>query len=139
MNPNWLMMVMLSAFMFLLGMNKLHAEPLTHDQVVNQRTAPVGQVNVSGAPAGGAVAAPAMMSGKDRYAASCGFCHDTGAAGAPKLGNKAAWAPRIAQGEDVLVKAAIHGIGAMPPKGMCPSCSDEEIKGAVQYMISQGK
>jgi cytochrome c5 len=79
------------------------------------------------------------MSGKDRYAASCGFCHDTGAAGSPKLGNKAAWAPRIAQGEDVLVKAAINGIGAMPAKGMCPSCSDAEIKGAVEYMISQSK
>jgi cytochrome c5 len=138
-NNNWLSIALLSGFVLVFSASKLHAAPLTHDQVVDQRTKPVGQVTVSGAPAGGAVATPAMLSGKDRYEASCSLCHDSGAAGAPKLGNKAAWAPRIAQGEDVLVKAAIHGIGAMPPKGMCPTCSDEEIKGAVEYIISKGK
>lgn len=139
MNHNWLNVALLSAFVLVFSASRLHAAPLTHDQVVNERTQPVGQVTVSGAPAGGAVAAPAMLSGKERYEASCGFCHDSGAAGAPKLGNKAAWAPRIAQGEDVLVKAAINGIGAMPAKGMCPTCSDAEIKGAVQYIISKSK
>lgn len=139
MNHNWLNVVLLSGFVLVFSATKLHAQALTHDQVVNERTKPVGEVSVAGAPAGGAVAAPAMMSGKDRYAASCGFCHDTGAANAPKLGNKAAWAPRIAKGEATLLDHALHGIGAMPAKGMCPSCSDEEIKGAVEYMMSQVK
>jgi len=124
-----------SSLILVFSASKVQAQPLTHAQTVDARTKPIGEVNVAGAPIGGAVAAPAMMSGKDRYAASCGFCHDTGAAGAPKLGNKAAWAPRLAKGENVLIKNAISGIGAMPPKGMCPTCSDAEIKAAVEYMI----
>jgi cytochrome c5 len=137
-NNNWFSIALLGGFVLVFSASRAHAAPLTHAQAVDERTKPVGEVTVSGAPAGGAVA-PMAMSGKERYAASCAACHDIGAAGAPKLGNKAAWAPRIAQGEAVLVKAAINGIGAMPAKGMCPSCSDDEIKAAVQYMISQGK
>jgi cytochrome c5 len=137
-NNNWLSIALLSGFFLVLSASRVHAAALTHEQVVDQRTQPVGQVTVSGAPAGGAVA-PVAMSGKDRYQASCAVCHDIGAAGAPKFGNAAAWAPRIAQGEATLVKAAISGIGAMPPKGMCPSCSDDEIKAAVQYIISKSK
>jgi cytochrome c5 len=139
MNPTWLNIALFSGFLLVFGASKIHAEPLTHDQVVDQRTKPVGEVKVSGASAGGAVAASAAMSPKARYAASCGFCHDSGAAGAPKLGNKAAWAPRIAKGEETLVNHAIHGFNAMPAKGMCPTCSDAEIKGAVEYMITQSK
>jgi cytochrome c5 len=138
-NNNWLSIALLSGFVLVFSASRAHAAPLTHDQAVDMRTKPVGEVTVSGAPAGGAVMAAAAMSGKDRYAASCSLCHDSGAAGAPKLGNKAAWAPRIAKGEAVLVTGAIKGIGAMPPKGMCPTCSDDEIKGAVEYIISKSK
>lgn len=68
----------------------------------------------------------------------CGACHNTGAAGAPKLDDKGAWAPRIATGKEALYKSAIGGKNAMPPKGGS-SLSDAEIKGAVDYILSKVK
>jgi cytochrome c5 len=66
-------------------------------------------------------------------------CHATGAAGAPKLGDTAAWAPRIAAGMDSLVANVMNGLNAMPPKGLCMACSDEELQGAVQYMVDNSQ
>lgn len=66
----------------------------------------------------------------------CGACHNSGAAGAPKMDDKAAWAPRIAQGKEALYKSAISGKGAMPAKGGASALSDDEIKGAVDYVLS---
>ena len=82
--------------------------------------------------------------GKDVYTQSCFACHGTGAAGAPKLGDKAAWAPRIAQGMDTLVKHAISGFSSkpgsmMPPKGGAMNRSDDEIKAAIDYIVEQSK
>ena len=77
-------------------------------------------------------AAPAL------YTQTCATCHGTGVAGAPKLGDKAAWAPRVGQGVDALTASAIKGKGAMPPKGGS-SASDAEIKQAVAYMVTQAK
>jgi cytochrome c5 len=68
----------------------------------------------------------------------CSACHATGVAGAPKVGDKAAWAPRVAQGIDTLTASAIHGKGAMPPKGGS-SASDVDIKTVVSYMVSAAK
>lgn len=75
--------------------------------------------------------------GKKIYEGHCAVCHGTGAAGAPKLGNVADWAARIAQGTNILDQHAINGFNSMPPKGTCMSCSDDEIKAAVQYLTSQ--
>jgi len=72
------------------------------------------------------------------YNQVCSACHATGVAGAPKVGDKAAWAPRIAQGIDALTANAIHGKGAMPPKGGS-SASDADIKTVVSYMVSAAK
>ena len=69
-------------------------------------------------------------SGAEVYQASCFACHATGALNAPKLGDAAAWEPRIAQGFDVMLEHAIKGFNAMPPKGTCGDCSDDEIKGS---------
>jgi cytochrome c5 len=77
--------------------------------------------------------------GKKIYEAHCAVCHGTGAAGAPKLGDAADWDPRIKQGMPVLFQHAINGFNSMPPKGTCMSCSDEEIKAAVQYLADQSK
>lgn len=84
------------------------------------------------------VATPVAI-GKQLYEQYCHTCHATGLAGAPKFGDKADWAPHIAEGIETLVQHAIHGYKAMPPKGTCVNCSDEEIKKAVEYMVSQAK
>ena len=75
------------------------------------------------------------------YQELCFACHGTGAAGAPRLDDKAAWAPRVAQGKEVLYHFAINGktspAGVMPPKGGNMSLSDDEVKAAVDYIVSQ--
>lgn len=77
--------------------------------------------------------------GKATYDSKCAVCHASGVAGAPKLGDKEAWAPRIAAGMDSLMKSAIEGKNAMPPKGTCMDCSDADLKAAVEYMTAAAK
>ena len=112
------------------------------EQQIIDRIKPVGEVCIQGkgncaAPVAAAATGP--RSGEQVYGAACVACHGTGAAGAPKLGVAADWAPRIAQGEETLVSNAINGIRGMPPKGTCMTCSDEEIKLAVEYMVAGSK
>ena len=97
------------------------------------------QVAVAAAPVAAAPAADSVDAGKKIYDTSCMACHSTGAAGAPKVGDKAVWAPRIAQGIDTLFNHTINGIRAMPPKGTCMSCSDDDLKAAVNYMVGESK
>ncbi len=111
---------------------------------VAERIKPVGEVNV--AQAGGAVAAAepaaapaAAASGEQVYNSACMACHSTGAAGAPKVGDQVAWAPRIAQGMDTLLKNASNGIRAMPPKGTCMTCSEADLKAAIEYMTAKSQ
>lgn len=73
--------------------------------------------------------------GKKLYESACLACHGAGLAGAPKVGDKGAWAPRLAKGKDTLYQNAIKGIGVMPAKGGAQA-SDEEVKAAVDYMIT---
>ena len=84
-------------------------------------------------------AANAAANGKAVYDKTCVACHSTGVAGAPRPGDKQAWAPRIQQGQDVLLQSVIKGKGAMPPKAGNPALSDAEIWAAVEFMISQSK
>ena len=77
--------------------------------------------------------------GQSIYQKSCQSCHAAGVAGAPKLGDKEAWAPRIATGIDTMLATAISGKGAMPPKGACMDCSDEDLKAAIEYMVSESQ
>jgi cytochrome c oxidase subunit 2 len=91
----------------------------------------------AGAPAAGASAKPA--DGKSTFDSVCTVCHTAGVAGAPKFGNKADWAPRIAQGKAALYNSALHGKGAMPPKGGNAALSDETVKAAVDYMAAAAK
>ncbi len=101
---------------------------------------PVGQVNVGSAPAAGGAAetvAAGPRSGDQVYNASCLACHSTGVAGAPKVGDQAAWASRTAKGLDGLLATAVSGLNAMPPKGTCADCSEQELKDAIEYMLSQ--
>jgi len=109
------------------------------------RVAVAGQDNAAlaivGQSAGAAVAtaAPEPQSGQDVFNAACTACHAQGIAGAPRMGDKAVWAPRIAQGKDTLYKHAIEGYqgaaGVMPPKGGRVDLSDDLIRLGVDYMI----
>lgn len=83
-------------------------------------------------------AAPAIAAadGKAIYSANCAACHNVLA---PKLGDKAAWAPRIKQGKDALVASVIKGKGSMPARAGRPGLSDDDVKAAVDYIVSQAQ
>lgn len=115
---------------------------VANDDEVQARIAPVGSTCMQGdkcAAAPAPVAAAGPKSGKDVYAGFCTTCHSAGVMGAPKYGTAADWAPRAAKGKETLYTHAIAGFNAMPPKGMCAACSDDEIKGAVDYMLDGSK
>ncbi|MDX1443716.1 MAG: cytochrome c5 family protein [Gammaproteobacteria bacterium] len=119
----------------------------------SERIEPVGSVRTTNdpAPAPSSQAAPVKtaatqeksLSGEQVYNQACTACHGAGIAGAPKTGDTAAWADRIAQGEDVLLEHAIQGYqgeaGYMPPKGGRTDLSDEEVKAAIDYMVAQSQ
>lgn len=71
-----------------------------------------------------------------KYNMYCVACHGTGAAGAPKTGDKADWEPRLAVGMDALVESAKKGKNAMPPMGLCGDCSDAELKALIEFMAN---
>lgn len=75
--------------------------------------------------------------GQQVYESTCVACHTSGVANAPKIGDSAAWAPYIQTGYENLVKNALHGVGAMPPKGGNPTLSDFEVERAVVYIVNQ--
>jgi cytochrome c5 len=127
------------------------------EEAIAKRLKPVGEVSV----AAGAVDASADAAGDDErvsvvaasvdsktgavnsgeqvYDASCQICHAAGVAGAPKVGDKAAWKARIAQGVNALYASAIDGKNTMPPKGGAMGTSDDDIKAAVDLMIARSK
>ena len=134
---------------FVTGPSSDPAKSMNEDAVA-RRIKPVGDVvfgdsqpaAAAAAPAPAApvvAAAPAKVDGKAVYDQACSVCHAAGIAGAPKVGDKAAWAPRIAQGKDTLYTHAIGGIRAMPAKGGNAALADAEVKAAVDVMISQAK
>lgn len=86
--------------------------------------------------AGAAAEQPAVHPGAQIYRESCSSCHAPGLSGAPKFGDAEAWAPRIAKGRDLLLQTTIEGIPpAMPPRGICMHCTDEQLADAIDYMI----
>jgi len=119
------------------------------EEIVVENIKPVGEVYIAGESEPEAAPAPAAdaaatadagaKSGEQVYNSNCVACHGTGAAGAPKLGDTAAWAPRIAAGMDSLLANATNGLKAMPPKGLCMTCSDAELQGAVEYMVNNSQ
>lgn len=104
------------------------------DQAVAARLRPVAEEGFSLKDAN---APKVLQSGQAVFTAVCAACHATGAAGAPKAGDSAAWGPRIAQGYDTLVQHAVQGIRAMPAKGGNPDLDDVEVARAVAYMANQ--
>ena len=109
------------------------AQPAAQSTAAAQpAAAPSGQT-----PAASAKADPAK--GKSVYDSLCMACHAAGVAGAPKAGDKALWAPRIAQGVPTLYESALKGKGAMPPKGGNAALPDDDVKAAVDYLVSLAK
>ena len=108
--------------------------PAMSNDAVAKRLKPVGELTL--ADAGGA-AAKGSRSGEEVYKSVCLACHATGAAGAPKLGDKAGWAPRVKEGQKKLVDTAIKGAGAMPARGGNAELSDVDVERAVVYMANQ--
>lgn len=154
--PKQLIIVSLVALIVPVGIAYLGAQLVTgHKRIdpeeakksVEARIKPVGElVKLDGAappPAPVAVAAAAApakaKSGEEVYQAACVACHGAGIAGAPKTGDKAAWAPRIAQGVNVLYEHSIKGFKTMPAKGGQTALSDDEVKAAVDYQIAKAK
>jgi cytochrome c5 len=113
------------------------------ERATAERTAPSAKVCVSGQGCGAEAATTVAASGpqdpKAVYEGHCSMCHGTGAAGAPKMGDAAAWSARTAKGIDTLLKNALSGVNAMPPKGMCTECSDSDIKATIEYMANNSK
>ncbi len=101
--------------------------------------APAAAASAPAPAAAAAAAAPAAGNGKKVYDMACVACHASGVAGAPKFGDKAAWAPRLATGLDALTNSAIKGKNAMPPKGGNASIPDADIRAAVEYMAAAAK
>jgi cytochrome c5 len=99
---------------------------------VAARIQPVGRVEVVDANA-----PKVVKTGEEISNTVCGACHNTGAAGAPKTGDKAGWAARLGQGLDGLTKSAIKGKNAMPPRGGVPDLTDFEIARAIVFMANQ--
>ena len=116
-------------FIIVRWLNKLMPKP---------EPAPAPVAAAAPAPAAAPAAAVSADAGKALYDKTCFVCHAAGVAGAPKFGDKNAWAPFVATGIDAMVKVAISGKGAMPPKGGS-TASDEEFRAAVQYMVDHAK
>jgi cytochrome c5 len=138
----------------LYGGRSLENDPSMKPEALVRRIAPVARLQLEGAPAVAAAAAPAgpkvatvaaapaaagKPDGKKVYDTACMACHATGAANAPKLGDKAAWAPRIKAGAEALYASVLKGKGAMPPKGGNASLSDADVKAAVDYLVAGSK
>ncbi len=111
------------------------ADPMVESATID-RIKPFGEVNIGKAPV---MKASSGVDGKATYQSACFACHGTGAAGAPKLGDKAAWKNRIAQGDATLFDHAINGFKGMPAKGGNASLSDAAVKAAVEYMVKGSK
>ncbi len=102
---------------------------------IAERIKPVGNVYLAGnEPVVAEATGP--RDGATVYGTFCIACHSSGVSGAPIKGDAAQWAPRIAQGKDVLKEHAINGLNLMPAKGTCMDCSDDEIVAAIEHMIA---
>ncbi len=108
------------------------SHPGMSDEAIARRLKPVGEVVVVDANA-----PKAEKSGKQVVETVCAACHATGALNAPKIGDKGAWAKRLAQGYEMLAQNAVKGIRQMPPRGGNPDLTDTEIARAVAYMANQ--
>ncbi len=124
-----------------IGAKPKKPEAAMEAKAIAERIKPVGEVTVASGDVMNAVisTANAADKGKSIYESTCVACHGAGIAGAPKFGDKGAWGPRIAKGVDGLYQTALKGKGAMPAKGGNTGLKDEDVKAAVDYIVSKSK
>ncbi len=121
-----------STLLFALAAN---AVPPGSDDEIDARLQPYGSVNRAESLEVAVTAPAAPLTGTQVYDTYCATCHAMGIGGAPAFADVDAWAPRIAKGMDTLMASTLNGINAMPAKGLCMSCSDNELSEAVIYMV----
>ena len=121
-----------SALVLSVGVFAMGSRPKGDDEAVNSRIAPVAKVELAAPSA----AASGDRNGEQLYKATCFACHEAGVANAPKFGDKAAWAPRLALGLEGLMKSVIAGKNAMPPRAGSDA-NDTELARAVVYMANK--
>lgn len=108
----------------------VYAGETDSDDVLSQRIKPVGQVTVE------KQEKPLESTGKATYERFCIICHENGLAGAPKFQNQSDWQPRLTKRTlDDLLASSIKGLNAMPAKGTCIECTDEDLNAAISYML----
>lgn len=120
-----------------LGVQATHiedSEPAVAEAKVVERIHPVAEVAVADASAGPRAEKPGEQVVKE----TCSMCHGAGLMGAPKIGDSAAWGPRLPQGYETLVKHAVEGIRSMPARGGNAELTDNEVAGAVAFMANKG-
>ncbi len=122
------------------GNDEMTAEPVDTMEDMAMRLQPVVSIDEmrSSMTVASAAGDTADKSPDQLYQAACLACHSTGAAGAPKIGDAAAWKARLAKGLDSLVTSAINGIGAMPPRGGS-QYNDEQVRATVEYILAESK
>ena len=137
----------------LLTLNIFAAED-NSPSAIEKRIAPVGTVNISEqapvlketpeskveTPASSTSSTQAKTTqnkGQQIYQTKCSICHAAGVAGAPKLTDSAEWQKRYQQGMQVLLQHVLQGFNAMPPKGTCTDCSEQDLQDAIDYMLKQ--
>src|SRR6185295_19442198 len=115
------------------------AKPAAPQQQAQAAPAEAKPAPAPAKPAAESKPAAGSAEGKAVYEKVCFACHAQGLAGAPKLGDKEAWGPRVKQGMNTLVQSVTQGKGAMPPKAGSPSLTDAELRAGVEFMVSQSK
>jgi len=121
------------SLLFALSVSAASVQDDMSREAIAERIKPIGKHYVAGE-SSAAEESSGPRSGQQVYDKFCTACHTSGVMGAPKINNAADWEERLAQGMDTVLKHAVEGFNAMPPKGTCSDCSEEEIQAAIDYM-----
>jgi cytochrome c5 len=138
--PNFISIIFLS---FFLGFGTYAYAEFFDNSIIalENRIAPIGKVKIATSnitqPSLNKIKDAPILLGKTIFESKCILCHKNGVAGAPRLGNKPDWAPRIKKKFSLLLKHVTMGYQAMPPKGACLECSISDLEIAIRYMLEQ--
>lgn len=125
------------AAMFAVAAGAASVQDSMSKEAIEKRIEPAAQHYVAGEQSNQQASSGGTRSGEAVYNQFCAACHTSGVMGAPKINNAEDWEARLAQGMDTVLDHAINGFNAMPPKGTCSSCSDDEIQAAIDYMTAE--